>query len=145
MEGLTPELMRGLERFLTVLGGILAIYLGYRLFIVASIPQESSGKVRTKAFEFAISKVGPGVFFASFGAWVLYTAVTSQLSVNTEDEAGGSRVPMWVEDAIGPHPTEQFKAIVQRLPTDKDKEEALTFLKLRVQVPVRRFRHLTLD
>ena len=48
MDHLTPELMRMFERQLIVAGGILAIYLGYRLFHLARISQESSGKIKTK-------------------------------------------------------------------------------------------------
>jgi hypothetical protein len=69
---LAPEIMRMLERILVVCGGILCVYLGYLLFHIAVLKQESAGKFQSALFEFTATEVGPGVFFALFGAYILY-------------------------------------------------------------------------
>ena len=64
-----PLLFRSIERIVSVLIGGLSIFLGYRLF--SSVRGQSDGK---GTFKFpmhtsgVLTKVGPGVFFALFGA-----------------------------------------------------------------------------
>jgi hypothetical protein len=72
-----PEVIRSLERVLVVAGGILSIYLGCRLFHIAQIAESSQGKFKASIVEFTVSRVGPGVFFALFGAWILYTSLAT--------------------------------------------------------------------
>src|SRR5437867_4333066 len=66
---------RMLERILGVLIGAILIYLGYRLFL--SLPGKRGRNGGTGDFSFAggnkvkLSKVGPGVFFALFGAGLI--------------------------------------------------------------------------
>src|SRR6267142_2553316 len=59
-----------LDRMLSVLGGISCIFFGYRLFYVAT---ERQGELRVKGQDVHLNlrDVGPGVFFALFGAVVL--------------------------------------------------------------------------
>ena len=73
-----------------MLGGTLSIYLGYRLFQIASLKSEGAGKFKAAAFEFSVSRVGPGVFFALFGAYVLYTSLTNPISVARPAPGGRS-------------------------------------------------------
>jgi hypothetical protein len=63
---------------LTILaGGILSIYLGYRLFILAAGAKASDGAFRFKDWaEIKLTKVAPGVFFALFGAAILIYSVS---------------------------------------------------------------------
>jgi uncharacterized membrane protein YfcA len=64
--------LRLLERILSVVIGGLAIYLGYRLFLNVPEHRDSQGKVTLPWNTTVIlSRVGPGVFFALFGAIVV--------------------------------------------------------------------------
>ena len=82
-----PEIMRMVERIIVVFGGILSIYLGYLLFHLAHLKSESGGKFKTDVFEFTVSKVGPGVFFALFGAYVLYASLSHSISTTETTNA----------------------------------------------------------
>ena len=64
------SLFRGVERILIVGGGLMALYLGYRLFL-GGLNSEQSGEFAGKSFSIKLIKVGPGVFFALFGTCVL--------------------------------------------------------------------------
>ena len=73
---LEPELIgiaaRHLERILIILAGALSVWLGYRLFINMPLAEKGSGKIHLPGgISVFISRVGPGVFFALFGAVVL--------------------------------------------------------------------------
>ncbi len=72
----TEQVLRMFERHMVVLGGIIAIVLGYRLFQSADLKQDSTGSMKTKLFEVSATKIGPGVFFAAFGTVVLWTSLT---------------------------------------------------------------------
>jgi hypothetical protein len=71
-----PITLRFAERLLAVLFGGMAIYLGYRLFLL--VPERREGEGR---FTFpwdasvVLTRVGPGVFFALFGALVVGTSL----------------------------------------------------------------------
>jgi hypothetical protein len=72
----TEQVLRMFERHMVVIGGIIAIVLGYRLFQSADLKQDSTGSMKTKLFEVSATKIGPGVFFAAFGTVVLWTSLT---------------------------------------------------------------------
>jgi hypothetical protein len=78
MEAL-PDVMRMIERLAIVAGGIVAIYLGYRLFVIANLPSESGAKLKVKAVEITVTKIGPGIFFAALGSYILWTAMTQPI------------------------------------------------------------------
>jgi len=64
--------LRGLERFLVDLGGVLAIYLGYQLFLRMPSRERGEGKIELPGgVSIFVSRVGPGVFFSLFGTGVL--------------------------------------------------------------------------
>lgn len=64
--------LRFLERILAVAVGGMAIYLGYRLFLKVPEGQNGEGKfILPWDTSIALSRVGPGVFFALFGASVV--------------------------------------------------------------------------
>jgi hypothetical protein len=68
----TDLTLRILERMLAVVIGGMAIYLGYRLFLNVPEHRDSQGKVTLPWNTTVIlSRVGPGVFFALFGAVVV--------------------------------------------------------------------------
>jgi hypothetical protein len=73
---LEPQLLgigaRHLERLVIALSGTLAIWLGYRLFLSMPLAEKGTGKLQLPGgISIFISRVGPGVFFALFGAGVL--------------------------------------------------------------------------
>ncbi|TDI58218.1 MAG: hypothetical protein E2O93_03150 [Alphaproteobacteria bacterium] len=70
-------LLRGAERLLIVAVAGLCIWLGYRLFSIVPTDLQGKGEFKALSFSLAVSKVGPGVFFAAFGAFILYQAVTN--------------------------------------------------------------------
>ena len=83
--------LRSVERLLVVLAGVLAIYLGYRLFLKMPELSEGEGNIKLPGgVSVFISRVGPGVFFALFGAAVVGFSIHSPL-VATETK--GSRIP----------------------------------------------------
>ena len=73
---LEPQLLgigtRHLERLVIALSGALTIWLGYRLVLSVPLAARGTGKLQLPGgISFFISRVGPGVFFALFGAGVL--------------------------------------------------------------------------
>jgi hypothetical protein len=132
---LAPEVMRMVERIIVVCGGILCIYLGYLLFQIAVLKQESSGKLKTALFEFTATKVGPGVFFALFGAYVLYGSLNHPISTTNVPMDLSSFYPM---DLSNSNPmayvtrdtaVQQLTELTKKLPTPEDREAAEAALK----------------
>ena len=84
-------ILRMVERILGVgLGGLL-IYFGYRLFL--DVRSKRGGDGGSGDFSFAggnkikLSKVGPGVFFALFGAGLVLFSLTRTVSLTTTGPA----------------------------------------------------------
>src|SRR3954447_10395864 len=79
--------LRMAERIIGVIIGGLLIYFGYRLFL--SLPGKKSRDGGTGDFSMAggtrlkLSKVGPGVFFALFGAGLIVFSLTRSVSLTT--------------------------------------------------------------
>lgn len=64
--------LRMVERIMIALFGGLSIYLGYRLFLAVPFAEKSDGEfVIPRIGKLTLARVGPGVFFALFGAAVL--------------------------------------------------------------------------
>lgn len=77
-----PLFLRFLERLAVVLFGGMAIYLGYRLFIKVPVHKNSSGKVVLPwDISVALTRVGPGVFFALFGVVVVGLSLIRPLEI----------------------------------------------------------------
>jgi hypothetical protein len=92
---LDPQLLgigaRHLERLLIALSGTLAIWLGYRLFLSMPLVDRGTGKLQLPGgISIFISRVGPGVFFALFGAGVLAYGLhqTVQIAVSPTGAVG---------------------------------------------------------
>lgn len=88
MEGLQPlgiELVRGVERLIAVLIGGASIYLGYRLFMaLPEVRRDASGEGKVElpgGISIYVSRVGPGVFFALFGASIVALSIVNGLSI----------------------------------------------------------------
>jgi len=94
------ETIRGIERIIAVLIGGGTIYLGYRLFLNVPEQKNSEGKlVLPKGISVYLSRVGPGVFFALFGAAVLSLSFYFQLK--KPGIATLARAPIGIEESIG--------------------------------------------
>jgi hypothetical protein len=100
---LTP-LMRMMERSLIVLGGILAIYLGYKLFVLGIDKSQGAAS----AFGVELKNFGPGLFFAALGAVILVTTMKASINVGPDTGAqpleGTPRATEVAEDQA-PKPT----------------------------------------
>ena len=78
-------LMRMVERLLGLLSGALCVVLGYRLFINLPETTDSSGKVVLPGgVSIWLSRVGPGIFFALFGAAIVAYSFASTVRVTNE-------------------------------------------------------------
>ena len=89
--------LRSIERIVAVAIGGLSIYLGYRLFLTIPLRRESEGKVVLPGgISIYLTKIGPGAFFALFGAIVVgvsfYQAVTYREATSRSDASEQSRV-----------------------------------------------------
>lgn len=71
-------LIRMAERSLIVMGGILSIYLGYKLFITG-IDKPQGGAT---FFGIELKNFGPGLFFAALGAVILVTTMKAAIRVD---------------------------------------------------------------
>lgn len=80
--------MRALERLLVVIGGGIAIYLGYRLFLEMPSAERGSGKVNLPGgISIYLSRVGPGIFFSLFGAVVIGLSLHYGIAFTDSDRA----------------------------------------------------------
>ncbi|MGY6125391.1 hypothetical protein ACW9YV_07830 [Paraburkholderia strydomiana] len=74
-------------RVLIVIGGILSIYFGYRLFYIDKQTQGDLQIKKGETYELRLRDVAPGVFFALFGALVLTFSLINGLTVKSGDIA----------------------------------------------------------
>jgi hypothetical protein len=84
----TAILLRTIERLTAVLIGGLSIYLGYRLFL--RVPEQHEGEGQFKLWDVSIimSRIGPGAFFALFGAAVVGLSIVKGIVVADAQERG---------------------------------------------------------
>ena len=80
-------LTRATERILVVLVGALAIYLGYRLFQLIPMARKGAnqgeGRIELPGgVSIFLTRIGPGIFFALFGAGVIAYAATKPIEFN---------------------------------------------------------------
>jgi hypothetical protein len=90
------DTLRMAERILIAFGGIISIILGYRLFMVASLDHKdiSGGTFKTALFSVSLSKVGPGIFFALFGAYILASGINTQINVEDTKTSSPAEAPL---------------------------------------------------
>ena len=90
---LAVVLTRATERILIVLVGALSIYLGYRLFMMiapAARRRAADGETKIElpgGISIFLTRVGPGVFFALFGAGLIAWAGTKPIEFNPPSAA----------------------------------------------------------
>lgn len=81
-----PLLLRFIERITAVLIGGLAVYLGYRLFLSTPEQRNSAGKFALPwDISIAMTRVGPGVFFALFGVAAVCLALIRPVEVDAPE------------------------------------------------------------
>jgi hypothetical protein len=87
-----PITLRAVERILAVLIGGLAIVLGYRLFLALPQQRDSSGTIRLPwNVTVMLGRVGPGVFFALFGAAVVGFSLHAAVHIEQGGDRSGAR------------------------------------------------------
>jgi hypothetical protein len=80
--GVDPLVLRFIERITAVLIGGFAIYLGYHLFLRVPEHKDSAGKVMLPwNISVVMSRIGPGVFFALFGAIAVGIALVRPIEI----------------------------------------------------------------
>ena len=79
------QTLRMIELIVISAGGIVSIFLGYRLFMATPTNQilTSGGTFKSALFNLTFSKAGPGVFFALFGAFILSLAISTKIDVES--------------------------------------------------------------
>lgn len=75
---------RGSERILITLGGIISIWLGYKLFDKA-LPNNGTFDGGAGGWTLRMHNIAPGVFFAIFGAAALVFSITHPFAYTTSD------------------------------------------------------------
>jgi hypothetical protein len=85
MEVLTVIVLgRAIERGLIALGGIAALWAGFRLFALTS-QERSTATLSGHGFAFKAERIGPGVFFALFGVALLGYSAATRIEIDTKD------------------------------------------------------------
>lgn len=80
-----PIIIRSFERILDAAIGGISIYLGYRLFLKLPDKTDSQGKIILPGnISIYLSRVGPGVFFALFGAAVIALSLHHSIQYSAE-------------------------------------------------------------
>lgn len=84
--------LRSAERILAIAIGGLAVYLGYRLFLALPEQANSEGKVVLPGnISVYLSRVGPGAFFALFGAIVVASSLYFSIKYSAQTTASRAR------------------------------------------------------
>jgi hypothetical protein len=84
-------ILRGAERILVDLGGALAVFLGYQLFLRMPSREQGEGKFELPGgISIYVSRVGPGVFFSLFGAAILSLSLIHGVSQDSTRSVPGA-------------------------------------------------------
>ena len=105
---LTPNFFRGGERSIIVCGGIIAIYLGYKLYRFGIDEGMSNLTFENKLFRFIVAGPGPGVILIAMGGIILILALftgeaqhtDSHESFTTQSEPSGAAAKDKTDKAI---------------------------------------------
>ena len=82
---------RMMERILGIGIGAMLIYFGYRLFLDVKGRKDGSGDFSfSGGNKIKLSKVGPGVFFALFGAGLVFMSLFRPVTITTTGGSGGT-------------------------------------------------------
>ena len=102
-----PLLLRFLERITVVLIGGMTVYLGFRLFLAVPEQRDGAGKVVLPwNTSIVMTRVGPGVFFALFGAIAVSLALLRPLDIRLQEpgrsaDEDGSRISYAAKPSLG--------------------------------------------
>src|SRR4026209_2713743 len=89
-------IFRMVERILGVLIGGVLIYFGYRLFLSLAGKRgrdHGAGEFSFAGNKMKLSRVGPGVFFALFGAGLIVFSLVKPVSLTVSSRAAKSSAP----------------------------------------------------
>ncbi len=81
-EVLTGIILNGIQHLVAILVGMGSIYLGYRLFL--ELPRRREGETKLDlpgGVSILLSRIGPGIFFALFGAGMIVYSITKPLEI----------------------------------------------------------------
>ena len=89
---------RGLERLLIVAAGAAAMWMGWRLFLSLGEQASQEAEFSYKDLLIKFQRVGPGAFFALFGAAIIIVSISNPLrivpgDISIENEASTSGNP----------------------------------------------------
>jgi hypothetical protein len=77
-----PVYLREAERIMAIVIAGMAIYLGYRLFLDVKSKTDNEGKFQLPGGTgIYLTRVGPGIFFALFGALILWVSFRSPITI----------------------------------------------------------------
>jgi hypothetical protein len=126
-------LMRMIERLLGLLTGGLCVVLGYRLFINLPDKTDASGKVVLPGgVSIWLSRVGPGVFFALFGAAIVGYSFASTVKATSEQTSPLAKVSSGAAGEAAVTSRQEIAAMTDRSggSTSKDgREQQLVVLR----------------
>src|SRR5262249_37597658 len=86
-EELVAVSARCAERLLIAIGGILALYFGYHLFL-SRILRGQDAEIQKGDLKIRLMKAGPGVFFALFGSAIMIYGIVNPLSFDKRNYSG---------------------------------------------------------
>lgn len=81
-EVLTGIVLNGIQHIITIIVGMAAFFLGYRLFI--EMPRRREGETKLDlpgGVSIMLSRIGPGIFFALFGAGMIIYSITKPIEI----------------------------------------------------------------
>ena len=81
---------RGIERLVIVLVSAICLWMGWRLFLEQGKQVTQSAEFSFKGALIKLQRVGPGVFFALFGATILTVITINCRLLRTFPHAGTS-------------------------------------------------------
>ncbi|WP_206053099.1 hypothetical protein, partial [Klebsiella sp. C1-16S-Nf17] len=82
-------IFRGTDRLLITIGGVISIWLGYKLFSKA-LPNNGTFDGGIGSWSVRMQNIAPGVFFALFGASALIFSISHPLSYERRQHDGSS-------------------------------------------------------
>lgn len=78
-------IFRGIILILCTTGGLMSIYLGWRLY-KDSMLSPTEGTAQFEKFTFRLVSGGPGIFFCAFGMWLLVHLVDREVRIESQKE-----------------------------------------------------------
>jgi hypothetical protein len=115
-------IFRMVERILGVLIGGVLIYFGYRLFLSLAGKRgrdHGAGEFSFAGNKMKLSRVGPGVFFALFGAGLIVFSLVKPVSLTVSPRAAKSSAP---KSGVVAASEFKFVGAVSVPETDQDRE-----------------------